>query len=79
MKDLHHGITAVVLSILFVLVGFAATMAAVLGPSGGAISTTYSLLGYILTLLAFLIILWIVMLVLMHNDPHRMSSGRRRR
>ncbi len=83
MKTMHHAIVAVVLSIVFVIVGFAATLAAIVGPSRNSSSSyIYPILGYTLTLVAFLILLWILMLALMHKDPRNTesaSNARRRR
>ncbi len=63
---------AIILAAVFVVVGFAAEMSTALGAAG--IAGSY--LGYLLTLVAFLIVLWILMLILMRNDP---AHSRRRR
>ncbi len=75
MKGIHHAITAIILSAVFVVVGFAAEMSTALGAAG----VIGSYLGYLLTLVAFLVVIWILMLILMHNDPARASAPERRR
>jgi uncharacterized membrane protein len=76
MKNLHYAIIAVILAILFVVIGFVTTLSAAVGSSS---LSKYSLVGYTLTLLAFMIVLWILMVILMHNDPVRNQDSSRRR
>ena len=75
MKSTHHAIAAIILSAVFVVVGFVAEVSTALGAAG----VTVSYLGYLLTLVAFLVVLWLLMLILMRNDPERHGARRTRR
>jgi hypothetical protein len=75
MKATHHTIAAVILAAVFVIVGFAAEISMALGAAGIVVSY----IGYVLTLVGFLILIWVILLVLMHKDPYLSGPGRNRR
>lgn len=74
MKHTHATITGTVISLVFVLIGFGAILAAV-------IAAPLVSLPYTVSLIIFLIVLWVLMLYVLHNrepSPAERQSSRRR-
>jgi hypothetical protein len=70
MKNTHSTIAGTILSLLFVIIGFAAIYAAVLSAGGVPASYTASLV-------IFLIVLWLLMLLIMHDRENTAARKRR--
>ncbi len=72
MKHTHATITGTILSLVFVVVGFAAILAAIL-------AVPFATISYTISLIIFLIVLWVLMLYVMHAREPVPSEGRARR